>query len=32
MTDTEYMLLERFPCPGQLWGVSVKLTFPLGIE
>lgn len=32
MTNTEYMLLERFPLPGQLWSVSVKLTFPLDIE
>jgi hypothetical protein len=32
MTNTEYMLLERFPLPGQLWSVSVKITFPLNIE
>ena len=32
ITNAEYMLLERFPLPGQLWSVSVKLTFPLGIE
>jgi outer membrane cobalamin receptor len=32
MANAEYMLLERFPLPAQLWGVSAKLTFPLGIE
>ncbi len=30
ITDSEYMLIERYPMPGQLWNLSVRLTFRLG--
>ena len=32
ITNADYMLIERYPMPAQTWGISAKLTFPLGIS